>query len=105
MFYIVYAFDVPAGSETAFEKDWHALTVDIYEKHGSLGSRLHTQEDGSYFAYAHWPDKATWKKMWHSDHSENPIQSVYMSLKGMARIVCQGTIADDLLQSDPFLTR
>ncbi|WP_330927233.1 hypothetical protein [Candidatus Sororendozoicomonas aggregata] len=98
MFYVVYLFDVPESEEESFETDWHALTLDIYEKHQSLGSRLHKREEGGYFAYAHWPDRATWQKMWQSDHSENPMQAVYMSLKSVARVVCQGTISDDLLQ-------
>lgn len=47
--------------ETAFVNAWRQLTQLVYEFEGSLGSRLHKQGDGSYIAYAQWPNKETWQ--------------------------------------------
>jgi len=60
MFIAIYKFQVKPGCETQLEDSWGALTDLIYRHEGSLGSRLHRDEEGSYIAYAQWPDRETW---------------------------------------------
>lgn len=61
MFIAIYQFKVKPGKNADFISAWEALTQLIYEYEGSLGSRLHQQDDTVYIAYAQWPDKETWK--------------------------------------------
>ena len=61
MFIVIYRWKLIEGQEGRFRQGWHRLTVEIYEKRGSLGSRLHRAEDGTWIAYAQWPDKQTWE--------------------------------------------
>lgn len=58
---IVYRWRVKDGSEDAFTRAWAQLTDTIRGRCGSFGSRLHRAEDGSWVAYAVWPDRATWE--------------------------------------------
>lgn len=40
---------------------WSGFT-EFFKSHcGALGSRLHIGEDGAFYAYAQWPDKATYE--------------------------------------------
>lgn len=61
MFVAVYRWKLRAGQERKFREGWRRRTAEIYRKCGSLGSRLHRAEDGTWVAYAQWPDKATWE--------------------------------------------
>ncbi len=61
MFAVIYRFKVKESLEADFTDAWKELTQLIYEHEGSLGSRLHRQQDGIFLAYAQWPDRPTWK--------------------------------------------
>jgi heme-degrading monooxygenase HmoA len=61
MFAVVYQFEVKKNMNSEFINAWKQLTQLIYEHEGSLGSRLHKQNDDIYLAYAQWPDKETWE--------------------------------------------
>ncbi|HYP01576.1 MAG TPA: antibiotic biosynthesis monooxygenase [Pyrinomonadaceae bacterium] len=61
MFIALYRWKLREGQEGRFQQGWHRLTVEIYEKRGSLGSRLHRAEDGTWVAYAQWPDRQAWE--------------------------------------------
>ncbi len=61
MFTVIYQFQVKLGLEKAFIEGWKGLTELIYQYEGSLGSRLHRENETSYIAYAQWPDKQTWQ--------------------------------------------
>ena len=39
---------------------WFGVTEFFKSECGALGSRLHIGEDGAFYAYAQWPDKATY---------------------------------------------
>lgn len=72
MFAAIYRWKVKAGFEEQFERGWTLGTERIAEELGGWGSRLHRAADGTYFAYAEWPDEATWQRavaagMPHSD--------------------------------------
>jgi hypothetical protein len=36
------------------------MTEAIRDHRGGLGSRLHTDDDGWWIAYAQWPDRESW---------------------------------------------
>ncbi len=38
------------------------MTESIYQTRGSLGSRLHRAEDGTWLGYAQWPSEEKWRK-------------------------------------------
>ena len=57
MYCVIYQFDVKAEKTKEFETAWAELTKLIYEYEGSLGSRLHLDENGKYIAYAQWSSK------------------------------------------------
>ena len=61
MFSVIYSFQPKAGQERAFMDAWEGMTKLIHEYEGSLGSRLHKNVDGSYIAYAQWPDRQRWE--------------------------------------------
>ena len=60
MFTVIYSFNVKPNHIESFEKAWRDMTILIIEYEGSLGSRLHKQNELNYIAYAQWPSKSTW---------------------------------------------
>ena len=60
MFIALYRWRVREGGEQSCMEGWHKRTQEIYQRHGSLGSRLHRAEDGTWVAYAQWPDRRTY---------------------------------------------
>jgi len=62
MFSVIYSFDVKPECTEAFIIAWKKMTVLLYTREGSLGSRLHKVNETKYIAYAQWPDRETWAK-------------------------------------------
>jgi heme-degrading monooxygenase HmoA len=62
VFIVIYRWRLKEGHEDTFRQGWHEMTESIYRTRGSLGSRLHRAEDGTWMAYAQWPDEETWRK-------------------------------------------
>ena len=60
-FAVLYRFRVRPGMEAAFADAWTGLTELIRDHKGGRGSRLHRGDDGLFYAYAQWPDRATWE--------------------------------------------
>ncbi len=61
MFVALYRWKLKEGREEKFREGWLRRTAEIYRNCGSLGSRLHRAEDGTWVAYAQWPDRETWE--------------------------------------------
>jgi heme-degrading monooxygenase HmoA len=61
MFVALYRWKLKEGQEQKFREGWRRRTGEIYRKCGSLGSRLHRAEDGTWVAYAQWPDRRAWE--------------------------------------------
>ncbi len=61
MFVALYRWKLREGTEEMFREGWLRRTLEIYRNCGSLGSRLHRAEDGTWVAYAQWPDRQTWE--------------------------------------------
>ncbi|WP_181899432.1 antibiotic biosynthesis monooxygenase [Flagellimonas nanhaiensis] len=53
---IIYKFDVKKGRVEEFKMAWKKLTGAYLEFSGSMGSRLHSDENGTFIAYALWPN-------------------------------------------------
>ncbi|MEO8632829.1 MAG: antibiotic biosynthesis monooxygenase [Chloroflexota bacterium] len=63
MFIVLYRWHIQEGKERQFRTAWRSATEKIMARYGALGSRLHRAEDGSWVAYAQWPDKERWLLM------------------------------------------
>lgn len=61
MFIALYRWRLKEGQEERFREGWRRLTEEIRERRGSYGSRLHRAEDGTWVAYAQWPDRRAWE--------------------------------------------
>jgi quinol monooxygenase YgiN len=62
MFVAAYRWKVHPGKEEQFRAAWRRGTELIRAIYGSLGSRLHRDEDGAFVGMAEWPDRATWQR-------------------------------------------
>ena len=62
MFIAIYRWKLKPGKEEQFRAAWSKVTLAIRENCGSLGSRLHKAEDGTWAAYAQWPSKELWQE-------------------------------------------
>lgn len=82
MFVAIYRFEVKQGKEDVFIKAWHDLTELIYKYEGSLGSRLHKDDNGIYIAYAQWPDRKTW------ENAGNKLPEKANNIRNTMRIAC-----------------
>lgn len=61
MFVAAYWWKAKPGMEAQFRAAWRRGTELIQERYGSLGSRLHLDEEGRFVGVAEWPDRATWQ--------------------------------------------
>lgn len=61
MFVVIYRWRLKPGGEAVFREGWREMTESIYRARGSLGSRLHRAEDGTWLAYAQWPSEEAWR--------------------------------------------
>jgi len=61
MFVAAYWWKVHPGKEAQFRAAWRRGTALIQAKYGSLGSRLHRDDQGRFIGVAEWPDRATWQ--------------------------------------------
>ena len=61
MFALVYRFRIHENTQQAFIASWAELTRMIRKHEGSLGSRLHREDETTYIDYAQWPSKAHWE--------------------------------------------
>ena len=59
MFAVIYRWRLEPGQEESFARGWELVTRAIRASCGSYGSRLHQGDDGTWVAYALWPDSET----------------------------------------------
>ncbi|MCA1564174.1 MAG: antibiotic biosynthesis monooxygenase [Acidobacteria bacterium] len=102
MFVALYRWKLKEGQEQKFREGWLRRTVEIYRRCGSLGSRLHRAEDGTWVAYAQWPDKRHWEAarrvpVTDTEASDMMKESVEVSYPEMLL-----EVSDDLLESRGF---
>lgn len=58
---VMYRWRLHSGMERQFQQAWERATPLLMRHRGALGSRLHSAEDGTWFAYALWPSKLAWQ--------------------------------------------
>ncbi|HSM52617.1 MAG TPA: antibiotic biosynthesis monooxygenase [Erythrobacter sp.] len=61
-FVAAYWWKTKPGYEAQFREAWRQGTRLIRERYGSLGSRLHYDQQGRFVGIAEWPDRATWQR-------------------------------------------
>lgn len=102
MFAVIYRWQVVPGLEAQFEQGWARGTERIAAEFSGLGSRLHKGEGQTYFAYAQWPDRATWEKALETRmrHSDDVARRMYREaiVEGTFETVFAGEIVSDLLE-------
>ncbi|WP_051881924.1 hypothetical protein [Parvularcula oceani] len=67
---VFYHWKIKSGREQDFEAAWEQVTKDGKERCGAHGATLHKCDDGSYAAYALWPDKESREKCWLGPESQ-----------------------------------
>ena len=60
-FCVIYRWRVVPGREAQFQEAWETVTQEIRDHEGGFGSRLHRATDGTWVAYAQWPDREAWE--------------------------------------------
>lgn len=60
-FCVLYRWKVRPGKEEEFRRAWEIVTREIRDHAGGLGSRLHRTRDGTWVAYAQWPNREMWE--------------------------------------------
>lgn len=78
MFNVIYRWKIHPGKEEQFQKAWTEATQLIREYRGGQGSKLHRCADGSFLAYAQWPDQETWNR---SSEVTLPDNSPFVRMK------------------------
>lgn len=104
MFAVVYRWRIRPDLEEKFVEGWRRGTLAIRRDLGGLGSRLHRIGPGEYFAYAQWPDEATFQKnraerMPYNDPDARALYTAALE-DSEAQLVVLGEVADDLLLHD-----
>lgn len=62
MFNVIYRWRLKEGAEERFQRAWSGMTTRLRNDRGALGSRLHLADDGTWVAYAQWPDRVAWER-------------------------------------------
>lgn len=80
MFTVIQRIEVKPDQRQHFVLCWRTVAEAIEQQCGSVGSRLHVTDDGTYIAYVQWPDRET------SEACELPSQ--YAQVDESMRAVC-----------------
>lgn len=59
-FAVLYRWRLKPDKQVQFQQAWTQVTELIRDQRGGLGSRLHRCDDGTWYAYAQWPDEEAW---------------------------------------------
>jgi hypothetical protein len=62
MYIVVYHWQLRPGCEDTFREGWRRVTRALRAERGSLGSRLHRADDGTWVAYAQWPSREQFER-------------------------------------------
>jgi len=98
VFCVVYQWKVKPGKEDLFRQTWRDITEAIFAQHGSLGSRLHRADDGSWVAYAQWPDEKSWSHVDETVGVDLARANQKQCLEAEVKVVFKLTVTDDLLK-------
>ncbi len=84
--------------EAQFIDGWERVTRSIHQRCGSFGSRLHRCSDGTWLAYARWPDAATRDACEHEEDEGHRLMREAVE-EDFDDIL--GELVSDLLQEPP----
>jgi quinol monooxygenase YgiN len=102
VFIALYRWKVKVGHEKNFLEGWHRRTEEIYQHCGSIGSRLHRAEDGTWVAYAQWPDRRTYDAAQSIPVIDAEARMMFReSIEEAYPDICMNVI-DDLLKAGVF---
>jgi Glyoxalase/Bleomycin resistance protein/Dioxygenase superfamily len=102
MFCVVYQWAVIPSKEKVFRETWCEITEAIFRQHGSLGSRLHKNYDGSFVAYAQWPSREQWQNQAITIGVKHAESKQRKCLLQPIRVILQLDMTDDMLKTAPF---
>lgn len=103
MLSVILEFDVLEGKKEEFIEAWTKGTEVIYENFGSLGSRLHESEHGSYIAYAQWPSAEFMTSQENGQCTWSSRERIRSLLKtGKPKLLYKLTTEVDLLKSETY---
>ena len=105
MFVAVYWWRVHPGKEEQFRAAWRRGTELITAKYGSLGSRLHRDQDGRFVGVAEWPDEATWRAAFEKKMVYDDPEARAMFLDAIAEAPPHGAPVFAMTVTDDLLTR
>ncbi len=102
MFTVIYQFKVQQGREEDLVQSWRALTDLIYKYEGSLGSRLHKENETTFIAYAQWPDKETWENAGSNmpEEEANKARELMKASCSEINTLHELEVVDDVLKDD-----
>jgi quinol monooxygenase YgiN len=103
VFCVVYQWKVKPGMSEQFRSTWRAITEAIFRQLGSLGSRLHEAQDGTWVAYAQWPDREHWSRIENTIGVESVRALQAECLEEGSKVLFELTVTDDLLSDEPLL--
>jgi quinol monooxygenase YgiN len=61
-FVVLYRWRIKPSHEQDFVDGWRRYAETLRKGCGSLGSRLHRAQDGTWVGYNQWPDQSTWER-------------------------------------------
>ena len=102
MFVALYRWKLKEGREQKFREGWRRRTAEIYRECGSLGSRLHRAEDGTWVAYAQWPDRLAWEAARQVAVSDTEAGAMMKESVEVSYPETLMEVADDLFESRRF---
>lgn len=102
MFCVIYQWRVKKDKADRFRELWRKGTEAVYREQGSFGSRLHQSDDGSWIAYAQWPDRERWEKGIKALADIVAGTDWDECLEDEGKTLYKLTVADDLLRSELF---
>ena len=94
MFAVIYRWRLKPDHEESFTEGWELVTRAIRAGCGSHGSRLHKADDGTWVAYALWPDSATRDRC---DHAEEEGERLMADAVAERLPTTTMTLVSDLL--------
>jgi starch synthase len=103
MYVVLYRWRIKPEFERSHREGWRQVTEAIRRTWGTAGSRLHRADDGSWIAYAVWPDEATFRRSREVAPAPTPaeLQLMLEALDGPSEIMFRMVVTDDLLGSLP----
>jgi heme-degrading monooxygenase HmoA len=103
MFVVAYWWRIKPGKEQQFRDAWCRGTRAIQRIYGSLGSRLHQDEEGRFIGVAEWPDRETWQRAFDARMAYDEPETRRLFVEAIAEAPADGRplllmeVTDDLL--------